>query len=202
VNLGWKLAATINGWAPEGLLDTYHAERHPVGQQLIRNAQAASMLYLGDADMDPIHSVLAEPVAYKDAAGHLAGIVSGLGIRLRSCNLATLDYKWRSHDWSPPRRATHDRRTTRAPADAMRQQARHHMIIEIRSPKRRVDTNVILARPWIPSSENRPLAVRQPCWLVCSMLVGLSVRPTRSALAISCIASRPLRPSPSTLANP
>ncbi len=31
-NLGWKLAATVGGWAPEGLLDTYHAERHPVGE--------------------------------------------------------------------------------------------------------------------------------------------------------------------------
>ena len=81
VNLGWKLAATINGWAPDGLLDTYHAERHPIGQQLIRNAQAASMLYLGDADMDPMRSVMAELVRHKDAAGHLAGIVSGLGIR-------------------------------------------------------------------------------------------------------------------------
>jgi hypothetical protein len=81
VNLGWKLAATINGWAPDGLLDTYHAERHPIGRQLIRNAHAASMLYLGDADMDPMRSVMGELVAYKDAAGHLAGIVSGLGIR-------------------------------------------------------------------------------------------------------------------------
>jgi 2-polyprenyl-6-methoxyphenol hydroxylase-like FAD-dependent oxidoreductase len=81
VNLGWKLAAAINGWAPDGLLDTYHAERHPFGQELIRNARAASMLYLGDADMDPIRSVLSELVSYKDAAGHLAGIVSGLGIR-------------------------------------------------------------------------------------------------------------------------
>jgi 2-polyprenyl-6-methoxyphenol hydroxylase-like FAD-dependent oxidoreductase len=81
VNLGWKLAATISGWAPEGLLDTYHAERHPIGQELIRNAQTASMLYLGDAEMDPMRSVLAELMTYKDAAGHLAGIVSGLGIR-------------------------------------------------------------------------------------------------------------------------
>jgi 2-polyprenyl-6-methoxyphenol hydroxylase-like FAD-dependent oxidoreductase len=80
VNLGWKLAAAIGGWAPDGLLDTYHTERHPIGQQLIRNAQAASLVYLGDADIDPIRSVLAELMAYKDAAGHLAGIVSGLGI--------------------------------------------------------------------------------------------------------------------------
>lgn len=81
VNLGWKLAATVNGWAPEGLLDTYHAERHPIGRQLIRNAQAASMLYLGDVDMDPVRSVVAGLVAYKDAAGYLAGMLSGLGIR-------------------------------------------------------------------------------------------------------------------------
>lgn len=80
-NLGWKLAATLKGWAPADLLDTYHAERHPVGQQLIRNAQAAAKIYLGDADMDPIRSVLAELLEHKDTAEHVAGIVSGLGIR-------------------------------------------------------------------------------------------------------------------------
>jgi 2-polyprenyl-6-methoxyphenol hydroxylase-like FAD-dependent oxidoreductase len=79
-NLGWKLAATISGWAPDDLLDTYHDERQPIGQELVRNAQTASMLYLGDAGMDPIRSVLAELMGHKDAAGHLAGIVSGLGI--------------------------------------------------------------------------------------------------------------------------
>jgi 2-polyprenyl-6-methoxyphenol hydroxylase-like FAD-dependent oxidoreductase len=39
-NLGWKLAATVQGWAPPGLLDTYHAERHPVGRQVLRNSGA------------------------------------------------------------------------------------------------------------------------------------------------------------------
>jgi FAD binding domain-containing protein/aromatic ring hydroxylase-like protein len=81
VNLGWKLAATINGWAPEGLLDTYHAERHPIGQQLARNARAAIELRLTGENMDPVRSVLTELMAYKDAAGHLAGMLSGLGIR-------------------------------------------------------------------------------------------------------------------------
>jgi 2-polyprenyl-6-methoxyphenol hydroxylase-like FAD-dependent oxidoreductase len=81
VNLGWKLAATTHGWAPDGLLDTYHAERHPIGQQLIHNVEAASMLYLGGAEMDPIRSVIGELMAYKDAAEHLAEMVSGLGIR-------------------------------------------------------------------------------------------------------------------------
>ncbi|MFF3646580.1 FAD-dependent monooxygenase [Streptomyces sp. NPDC002564] len=79
-NLGWKLAAVLAGRAPEALLDTYHAERHPVGEHLIRNAQAASLLYLGDADIDPLRGVLGELMTHKDAAGQLAGIVSGLGI--------------------------------------------------------------------------------------------------------------------------
>jgi 2-polyprenyl-6-methoxyphenol hydroxylase-like FAD-dependent oxidoreductase len=38
VNLGWKLAAAIHGWAPDGLLDSYHAERHPVGRQVLRTS--------------------------------------------------------------------------------------------------------------------------------------------------------------------
>jgi FAD binding domain len=39
-NLGWKLAATAQGWANPGLLDTYHAERHPVGRQVLRTSDA------------------------------------------------------------------------------------------------------------------------------------------------------------------
>jgi 2-polyprenyl-6-methoxyphenol hydroxylase-like FAD-dependent oxidoreductase len=39
-NLGWKLAATIQGWAPDGLLDSYQTERHPVGRQVLRRSGA------------------------------------------------------------------------------------------------------------------------------------------------------------------
>jgi 2-polyprenyl-6-methoxyphenol hydroxylase-like FAD-dependent oxidoreductase len=81
VNLGWKLAAAVSGWAPAGLLGTYHLERHPLGQQLLRNTHAASTLYLSGAEMDPLRSVLGELMAYPEAAGHLAGMVSGLGVR-------------------------------------------------------------------------------------------------------------------------
>ncbi|MEU9078609.1 FAD-dependent monooxygenase [Kitasatospora sp. NPDC048538] len=80
-NLGWKLAATIAGRAPEGLLDTYHAERHAVGRELVRNAQAAQKIYLGEAAMEPIREVMGELLAHRDAAEQIAGIVSGLGIR-------------------------------------------------------------------------------------------------------------------------
>ena len=39
-NLGWKLAAEVNGWAPEGLLDSYHTERHPVAADVLDNTRA------------------------------------------------------------------------------------------------------------------------------------------------------------------
>ena len=44
MNLGWKLAATVHGWAPESLLDSYHDERHPVGQDLLEHTQAQTAL--------------------------------------------------------------------------------------------------------------------------------------------------------------
>jgi 2-polyprenyl-6-methoxyphenol hydroxylase-like FAD-dependent oxidoreductase len=81
VNLGWKLAATVNGWAPEGLLDTYHGERHLVGQQLMRNVLAQSLLYLSGEEMEPVREVMRELVEIPEAARHLAGQVSGLDIR-------------------------------------------------------------------------------------------------------------------------
>ncbi|MEV7415154.1 FAD-dependent monooxygenase [Streptomyces sp. NPDC089919] len=81
VNLGWKLAAVTTGAAPEALLDSYHDERHPLGEQLMRNTHAATMLYLSGEEMEPVRKVLRELVTDKDAATHFAGMVSGLGIR-------------------------------------------------------------------------------------------------------------------------
>jgi 2-polyprenyl-6-methoxyphenol hydroxylase-like FAD-dependent oxidoreductase len=81
VNLGWKLAAVIKGTAPDSLLDSYHSERHPIGEQLIRNVQASLTLALTGDELDPLRSVMRELVSYKDAAAHLVGMVSGLSIR-------------------------------------------------------------------------------------------------------------------------
>ncbi|WP_229352053.1 FAD-dependent monooxygenase [Streptomyces sp. UNOB3_S3] len=44
MNLGWKLAATVRGWASPGLLDTYHAERHPVGRAVTDGTRAQTLL--------------------------------------------------------------------------------------------------------------------------------------------------------------
>jgi bifunctional hydroxylase/dehydrase len=80
VNLGWKLAATINGWAPPGLLDTYHSERHPVGQRVLRNTRAQGELYLSGTAIEPLRSVMAELMTIPDVGRHLSGMVSGLDI--------------------------------------------------------------------------------------------------------------------------
>ncbi|NUR86590.1 MAG: NAD(P)-binding protein [Nonomuraea sp.] len=81
VNLGWKLAAEALGWAPPGLLDSYHAERHPVGRRLLTNTGAQGLLFLSGSEMQPLRDVLAELMTYEDVARHLVGMVSGLEIR-------------------------------------------------------------------------------------------------------------------------
>lgn len=79
-NLGWKLAATVNGWAPAGLLDTYHGERHPVGARVLRNTRAQGTLNLSGSSVEPLRVVVAELMAIPAVARHLSGMVSGLDI--------------------------------------------------------------------------------------------------------------------------
>ncbi|MCX4238819.1 FAD-dependent monooxygenase [Streptomyces ortus] len=81
VNLGWKLAAVVRGTAPQSLLDTYHAERHPVGERLMMNTRAQGLLFLSGSEMQPLRDVLRELTAYPDVTLHLARMVSGLEIR-------------------------------------------------------------------------------------------------------------------------
>jgi 2-polyprenyl-6-methoxyphenol hydroxylase-like FAD-dependent oxidoreductase/ribosome-associated toxin RatA of RatAB toxin-antitoxin module len=81
VNLGWKLAATVNGWAPSGLLDSYHDERHPVGARVLRNTRAQGTLNLSGKEIEPLRTVMTELIAVPAAARHLSGMVSGLDIR-------------------------------------------------------------------------------------------------------------------------
>lgn len=80
VNLGWKLAAVVSGRSPESLLDTYHDERHPVGQRLLMNTRAQGLLFLSGPEVQPLRDVLNELIAYEPVSRHLAGMVSGLEI--------------------------------------------------------------------------------------------------------------------------
>nr|UPN68079.1 putative FAD-dependent monooxygenase [Saccharothrix sp.] len=81
VNLGWKLAAVVNGAAPPSLVDTYHAERHEVGRQLLVNTRAQSMFILGGAEVAPLREVFTELLRHPEVERHLAARVSGLDIR-------------------------------------------------------------------------------------------------------------------------
>ncbi|MEU6148324.1 FAD-dependent monooxygenase [Streptomyces sp. NPDC047081] len=81
VNLGWKLGAVVTGRMSEALLDTYHAERHPVGAALLRNTRAQAVLFLGGPEMQPLREVLTDVFRGEEAARMLAGLVSGLEIR-------------------------------------------------------------------------------------------------------------------------
>jgi 2-polyprenyl-6-methoxyphenol hydroxylase-like FAD-dependent oxidoreductase len=81
VNLGWKLAATVKGWAPPDLLDTYHTERHPVGARVLRNTRAQGSLNLSGKPAEPLRAVMAELIAIPAVARHLSGMVSGFDIR-------------------------------------------------------------------------------------------------------------------------
>lgn len=81
VNLGWKLAATIKGRAPDGLLGSYQDERHPVGARVLRNTQAQGTLNLSGKEIEPLRTVMAELMAIPAVARHLSGMVSGLDIR-------------------------------------------------------------------------------------------------------------------------
>jgi 2-polyprenyl-6-methoxyphenol hydroxylase-like FAD-dependent oxidoreductase len=81
VNLGWKLAAVVKGTAPHSLLDTYHAERHPVAARALRTTMAATALTRSDARLDALRDTVAEVVRLDEPRKHLAGMISGLDIR-------------------------------------------------------------------------------------------------------------------------
>ncbi|HEV2639005.1 MAG TPA: FAD-dependent monooxygenase [Actinocrinis sp.] len=81
LNLGWKLAAEINGWAPPGLLDTYHTERHPVGQRLCWSTRAQDALLYPVDQVTPLRELFAELVRIGGVTKYLMDLLSGLSIR-------------------------------------------------------------------------------------------------------------------------
>jgi 2-polyprenyl-6-methoxyphenol hydroxylase-like FAD-dependent oxidoreductase len=72
VNLGWKLAAVLKGWAPQGLLDTYHTERHPVAASVLRHTRAQVALLNPHNVIDPVRELFAELLSLNEVGEHLA----------------------------------------------------------------------------------------------------------------------------------
>jgi 3-(3-hydroxy-phenyl)propionate hydroxylase len=80
VNLGWKLAQVVRGTSPEDLLDTYHAERHPVAARVLRNTLAQTALLRGDDRIDALRDILAEILPLDEPRMRIAGMMSGLDV--------------------------------------------------------------------------------------------------------------------------
>jgi hypothetical protein len=81
VNLGWKLAQVVKQTSPESLLDTYHAERHPVGARVLRNTMAQVALLRPDDRSNAMREALSELLGMDEPRKRVAADMSGLGIR-------------------------------------------------------------------------------------------------------------------------
>ncbi|WP_328581451.1 rifampin monooxygenase [Streptomyces sp. NBC_00370] len=80
-NLGWKLAAEINGWAPEGLLDSYHTERHAVAADVLENTRAQMQLMSPEPGPRTVRRLVAELMDFDEVNRHLTEKIIAIGIR-------------------------------------------------------------------------------------------------------------------------
>jgi 2-polyprenyl-6-methoxyphenol hydroxylase-like FAD-dependent oxidoreductase len=80
VNLGWKLAQVVEGTSPPSLLDTYHAERHPVGARVLQHTMAQTALARSDARADAVRSAVGELLRMEEPRTRMAAMVAGLDI--------------------------------------------------------------------------------------------------------------------------
>ncbi|MGH3101662.1 MAG: FAD-dependent monooxygenase, partial [Thermoleophilia bacterium] len=80
VNLGWKLAQVVNMTSPDSLLDTYHAERHPVGARVLQNTMAQVALSDPDERHQALRDIMADLLVMDEPRRRIAAMLSGLDI--------------------------------------------------------------------------------------------------------------------------
>ncbi|MGN9810025.1 rifampin monooxygenase [Micromonospora sp. BQ11] len=80
-NLGWKLAAEVNGWAPEGLLDSYHTERRPVAADVLDFTRAQFELLSPEPGAQSVRRLVSELMDFEDVHRYLIEKVAAIGIR-------------------------------------------------------------------------------------------------------------------------
>jgi len=80
VNLGWKLAQVVSGSSPEPLLDTYQAERHPIGARVLETTMAQTALNRGDERMKALRGTISELLKMDEPRKRYAAMMSGLDI--------------------------------------------------------------------------------------------------------------------------
>ncbi|WP_316527668.1 FAD-dependent monooxygenase [Kitasatospora brasiliensis] len=80
-NLGWKLAAELRGWAPPGLLDSYHRERHPIGERVFMHSQAQIALMSPGPGTTAVRALFGELLEQPDNLGRIAALMAGSDVR-------------------------------------------------------------------------------------------------------------------------
>jgi 2-polyprenyl-6-methoxyphenol hydroxylase-like FAD-dependent oxidoreductase len=80
VNLGWKLAQVVRGTSSESLLDTYHAERHPVAARVLQNTMAQTALTRSNDRIEALRDTMSELLGMEEPRKRFAGMISGLDI--------------------------------------------------------------------------------------------------------------------------
>ncbi|WP_030265676.1 rifampin monooxygenase [Streptomyces violens] len=80
-NLGWKLAAEVAGWAPEGLLDSYQRERHPVAADVLNNTRAQIELMSTEPGPQAVRRLIAELMDFEDVNRYLIEKITAIGVR-------------------------------------------------------------------------------------------------------------------------
>jgi len=80
-NLGWKLAAVINGTAPDALLDTYQAERYPVGERVMMHSMSQIALMAPGPEIAQLRKLFTELLAIPQVASHMAELLAGSDVR-------------------------------------------------------------------------------------------------------------------------
>jgi 2-polyprenyl-6-methoxyphenol hydroxylase-like FAD-dependent oxidoreductase len=77
VNLGWKLAAQVRGWAPDGLLDSYHTERHAAGRRAILQTRAQKALSGRGEYADALRELFGELMQFTEPLRHVGTMIEG-----------------------------------------------------------------------------------------------------------------------------
>ncbi|MBL1087962.1 rifampin monooxygenase [Streptomyces sp. NPDC001739] len=80
-NLGWKLAAEVGGWAPEGLLDSYHTERHPVAAEVLDNTRAQIQLMSTEPGPQAVRRLLSQLIEFENVNRYLIEKIIAIGVR-------------------------------------------------------------------------------------------------------------------------
>jgi 2-polyprenyl-6-methoxyphenol hydroxylase-like FAD-dependent oxidoreductase len=81
INLAWKLAAEVHGWAPSGLLDTYESERRPVGERVTAQTLAQGVLVGPGPEVTALRTVFGELLRDRGTVQRIADLISGADIR-------------------------------------------------------------------------------------------------------------------------